>query len=127
MTTHVTSTRRCELIRATGISRGWLLALGIVMTALGILSVVIAYLLTAVAVFWCGALAIVGGVAQVIDAFHHKGWKGIAWHIIIGLIYIAAGLAMIAMPVSAAFWLTLFLAISLIVVGCLRIVTAFQI
>lgn len=127
MTADVTSMRRGELIRATGISRGWLLALGILMTALGILGVGMAYWLTAVAVFWCGALAIVGGVAQVIDAFHHKGWKGIAWHVIIGLIYIAAGLAMIAMPVSAAFWLTLFLAISLIVVGCLRIITAFQI
>jgi uncharacterized membrane protein HdeD (DUF308 family) len=46
--------------------------------------------------------------------------------VIIGLIYIVAGIAMTMTPVSSAFWLTLFLAISLIVTGSFRIVTAFQ-
>lgn len=126
MTMHATSMARGEFLRTSGISWGWLLALGILMTALGILGVGMSYWLTAVAVFWCGILAIIGGVAQVFDAFHHKGWKGIVWHVIIGLIYIIAGLVMISMPVSAAFWLTVFLAISLIVAGVMRIITAFQ-
>lgn len=109
------------------ISWGWLLALGILMTLLGLVGLGMTYWLTVVAVFWCGVLAIVGGVAQILDAFHHKSWKGIVWHVIIGLIYIAAGLAMVAMPVASALWLTLFLAVSLVVVGFARIVMAFQI
>lgn len=126
MIVRATSMGRGELLRASGISWGWLLALGILMTALGILGVGMSYWLTAVTVFWFGVIAIVGGIAEVFDAFHHKSWKGIVWHVIIGLIYIVAGVAMISMPLSAAFWLTVFLAISLIIAGVLRIITAFQ-
>jgi uncharacterized membrane protein HdeD (DUF308 family) len=115
------------MLGRSGISWGWLLALGILITLLGLLGLGMTYWLTVVAVFWCGVLAVVGGVAQILDAFHHKGWKGILWHVIIGLIYIFAGLTMITMPVSAAFWLTLFLALSLVFVGVARIVMAFQI
>jgi uncharacterized membrane protein HdeD (DUF308 family) len=109
-----------------GISWGWLLALGILMAVLGVIGLGMTYWLTIVAVFWFGALAIVGGVAQLIDAFHHKGWKGIAWHVVIGVVYILAGIVLIAMPVSSAFWLTLFLAATLVIVGIFRIVLAFQ-
>ncbi len=116
-----------SMVGASGISWGWLLALGILMTLLGFVGLGMTYWLTVVAVFWCGVLAIVGGIAQILDALHHKGWKGIVWHVIIGLIYIVAGLAMITMPVASAFWLTLFLALSLVVVGTVRIVMAFQI
>ena len=116
-----------SILGESGISWGWLLALGILMTLLGLLGLGMTYMLTVVAVFWCGVLAIVGGIAQILDAFHHKSWKGIVWHVIIGLIYIAAGLLMVTTPVASAFWLTLFLAISLIVVGVVRILMAFQI
>jgi uncharacterized membrane protein HdeD (DUF308 family) len=111
----------------SGISWGWLLALGVLMTLLGLVGLGMTYSLTVVAVFWCGVLAIVGGIAQILDAFHHMSWKGIVWHVIIGLIYVVAGLAMVTMPVASAFWLTLFLAVSLVVVGFVRIVMAFQI
>jgi uncharacterized membrane protein HdeD (DUF308 family) len=111
----------------SGISWGWLLALGILMTLLGLVGLGMTYSLTVVAVFWCGILAIVAGIAQILDAFHHKSWKGIVWHVIIGLIYVVAGIAMVTMPVASAFWLTLFLAVSLVAVGIVRIVMAFQI
>ena len=127
MTASGSSAAPSSMLGRSGVSWGWLLALGILITLLGLLGLGMTYWLTVVAVFWCGVLAIVGGIAQLLDAFHHKGWKGIVWHVIIGLIYIVAGLAMITMPVSSAFWLTLFLALSLVVVGIVRIVMAFQI
>jgi uncharacterized membrane protein HdeD (DUF308 family) len=85
------------------------------------------YQLTAVAIFWFGILAIIGGVAQLFDAFHHKEWKGIVWHVIIGLAYIIAGILLITSPLSSAFWLTLFIAITLVVTGVSRIFIAFQV
>jgi uncharacterized membrane protein HdeD (DUF308 family) len=84
------------------------------------------YWLTVAAVFWFGILAIIGGITQLLDAFHHKGWKGIIWHVIVGIVYIIAGITLITMPVTSAFWLTLFLAIMLIVVGISRIIMSFQ-
>jgi uncharacterized membrane protein HdeD (DUF308 family) len=127
MVMNVPTTSPSGMLGRLGISWGWLLALGILMTVLGVIGLGMAYSLTVAAVFWFGILAVVGGVAQILDAFHHKGWKGFVWHVIIGLIYIIAGVLMIAMPVASAFWLTLFLAISFIVNGVLRILMAFQI
>src|SRR5687768_12833416 len=110
-----------------GIRWGWLLALGLLFLVLGVIGLGMTYQLTAVAVFWFGVLAIIGGIAQLIDAFHHKGWKGIVWHVIIGLVYIVAGIVLITSPLSSAFWLTLFLAITLLVTGVSRIFLAFKV
>jgi len=115
------------MLGAEGASWGWLLALGILMTLLGVVGLGMRYWLTIVAVFWFGVLAVVGGSAQILDAFHHKAWKGVVGHVIIGLIYVVAGFVMITTPISSAFWLTLFLAISLFVAGIVRIVMAFQV
>ncbi|MDQ8730525.1 DUF308 domain-containing protein [Bradyrhizobium sp. LHD-71] len=116
-----------RVLSDSGIRWGWLLALGILITVLGILGLGMTYWLTIVAVFWFGALVIVAGAAQLIDAFHHKEWRSLALHAIIGLVYVLAGLVMVAMPVFSAFWLTIFLAASLLVAGIFRSVIAFQV
>jgi uncharacterized membrane protein HdeD (DUF308 family) len=114
-------------LRARGVSWGWLLALGLLLTALGVIGLGMTLWLTVVAIFWLGIIAIIAGGAQILDAFHHREWKGIVWHVIIGTVYLAAGIIMITTPVSAAFWLTLFLAITLVINGISRIIMAFQI
>lgn len=106
---------------------GWLLALGILMVVLGVIGLGMSYALTLVAVIYFGVLAIIAGIAQLIDAWRCKGWKSIVWHVLIGLLYVGAGLVMIFMPVEAAFWLTLLLAAALIVIGVFRVIMAFQI
>ena len=114
-------------LAGTNISWGWLLALGILMLALGVIGLGMSYWLTLVAVFWFGILAIIGGGIQLFDAFHHKGWKGVVWHVLIGIVYILAGIVMIAMPIAAAFWLTIFIAVALVVSGVMRIFMAFNV
>jgi uncharacterized membrane protein HdeD (DUF308 family) len=126
MAMNVSGNSASKMLAGSGVSWGWLLALGILMAVLGVIGLGMTYWLTVVAVFWFGILAIIGGVTQLIDAFHHKGWKGIIWHVIIGIVYILAGILLITTPVTAAFWLTIFLAIMLIVVGVSRIFMAFQ-
>lgn len=116
-----------QALTGANISWGWLLALGILMLVLGVIGLGMSYWLTIVAVYWVGILAIIGGVGQLLDAFHHKGWKGVVWHVIIGAVYIVAGILMIAMPIAAAFWLTIFVAVALVVSGVLRIIMAFHV
>ncbi|MEW5422607.1 HdeD family acid-resistance protein [Amorphus sp. 3PC139-8] len=106
---------------------GWLLALGILMVVLGAVGLGMTYWLTVFAVIWFGILSFIGGIAQLFDAFKHKGWKSTAWHVLIGLIYLAAGVIMVGDPVIAAGYLTLFIAAALIVVGVMRIIMAFQV
>jgi uncharacterized membrane protein HdeD (DUF308 family) len=115
-----------KVLGQPGVRWGWLLALGLLLTALGVIGLGMTYWLTAVAIFWFGVLAVVGGAAQILDAFHHREWKGFLWHVIIGVVYVIAGLILITTPLSSAFWLTLFLAISLVISGILRIFMAFQ-
>lgn len=124
--TNLSPTPVSGALGAAGISWKWLLAIGILLAGLGIIGLGMTYWLTVAAVFWFGILAVIGGVGQLLDAFHHKDWGGLLWHVLIGIIYIAAGILLMTMPVASAFWLTLFLAIMLVVVGVSRIFMAFK-
>jgi uncharacterized membrane protein HdeD (DUF308 family) len=101
-----------------------MIALGVVMIVLGIVGIGMAYWLTLAAVIWFGVLAIVAGLAQLLDVVHHKGWKAIVWHVLIALLYIAAGAVMVLLPIRSAFILTLLIAFSLVAAGILRLVMA---
>jgi uncharacterized membrane protein HdeD (DUF308 family) len=71
-------------------------------------------------------LLAVGGAFQLLNAFQLKGWKSVLWHVLIALLYIAAGIIIFTDPVFASLSLTIALAWILIAVGVLRIFMAFQ-
>lgn len=108
------------------VSWKWMLGLGIFMAVLGVIGLAMTYWLTILSVLWFGVLALVGGVAQLIDAFRCSGWKAVAAHVVLGLLYIAAGIILIAMPVQSAWWLTLMIGAVFVVTGVLRIIMAIQ-
>ncbi|WP_420392548.1 HdeD family acid-resistance protein [Acuticoccus sp.] len=121
-----TGVLRDPLYGAMTLNWKWMLALGLLMAVLGIIGLGMTYALTIVGVLWFGVLAIVGGIAQVIDAFKYKGWRGFAAHLLMGLLYIGAGVVLIVLPVQSAWWLTLLIGAVFIITGVLRLVTAFQ-
>ncbi|MBJ3774474.1 HdeD family acid-resistance protein [Acuticoccus mangrovi] len=104
----------------------WMLALGILMAVLGVIGLGMTYGLTIISVLWFGVLAIIGGIAQIIDAFKHAGWKSFIWHLLLGILYLAAGIVLVVLPVQSAWWLTLFIGAMFVVNGILRIIMAFQ-
>jgi uncharacterized membrane protein HdeD (DUF308 family) len=106
---------------------GWLLALGITSIVLGTLGFYMTFAFTLTSVLFFGVLLLVGGVFQLAQAFTCKGWKAVLWHVLIGLLYVAAGIDIIADPVRASAVLTLVLAGILIAVGVSRIIMSFQI
>jgi uncharacterized membrane protein HdeD (DUF308 family) len=105
---------------------GWLLAFGILSIILGTIGLGMTFGLTLASVLFFGVLLVVGGVFQVFDAFKCKGWKSTLWHVLIALLYIAAGAVMIFDPILASVTLTLVLGWILIVVGVMRGIIAFQ-
>ena len=105
---------------------GWLLLFGIVSILLGTAGLGMTFMLTEVSVVFFGVLLVVGGVFQLLDAFKCRGWKGIAWHVLIALLYVGAGLLMVLHPALASLSLTLFIAYILIAIGVLRGIMAFQ-
>lgn len=106
---------------------GWLLAFGIVSIILGTIGLGMTFVLTEVSIIFFGILLIVGGVFQLFDATKCKGWKSTIWHVLIALLYIAAGITMVNHPLMAAATLTLIVAWILIAVGISRIIMGFQV
>ncbi len=105
---------------------GWLLALGIVSIVLGTLGFYMTFALTLASVLFFGVLILALGILQLVHTFTCKGWKSLLWHLLIALLYVAAGIDIIADPARASKVLTLVLAGILIAVGVSRILMAFQ-
>lgn len=106
---------------------GWLLALGIWLTVLGVIGFAILPGLTLVTVWWFGALLLIAGGAQIVDAFSEKDWGPFGLHLLIAVLYVVAGGVLIWNPLLGALSLTLFVAGVLIAVGVLRLIMAFQV
>ncbi|WP_378943327.1 HdeD family acid-resistance protein [Mesorhizobium sp. ANAO-SY3R2] len=100
---------------------GWFVVLGIIVLALGVIAAGNLLIATAASVFFVGAMMIAAGIVEIIHAFGVKSWgKFILW-LLSGLLYIVAGYFAFANPLLATAVLTLFLAISLIASGLVRI------
>lgn len=105
---------------------GWLLALGILFVILGIIGLGMTVVLTMASVLLFGILILIGGGVQLVNAFKCKGWKGVLWHLVMAVLYLAAGVVVIVDPVVASLVFTLMLAGVFILVGIVRIVMAVQ-
>lgn len=106
---------------------GWLMFMGIALVILGVVGLYMVGTLTLASILYFGVLAVAAGVLTLIDGFKAEGWKAKLWEILIGVIYIAAGIVMMMNPGGSAAWITLFIALFLLVAGIFRIVIGFQI
>lgn len=109
----------------TRLYRGAMLGIGVFLVLLGMIGITLSYSFTLIALFWFGLIALAAGLGQLLEAFHDEGWKARASHALIGLLYLAAAGALLLLPISSAFWLTLILAVSLIGSGLARLIWLF--
>lgn len=103
---------------------GWFLALGIALVILGLIAISASVLATLLSVAMIGWLLIIGGIGQVIHGFGTRGWRGFLASFLVGLIYIALGVLMVARPLASAASLTLVMAAFFIATGVIRIIEA---
>ena len=105
---------------------GWIVALGVVYVIAGLIALSSVVFATRVTVFVVGIMMLISGVAEVINAFQFKSWgKFLVW-LLLGLLYIVAGLVTFENPLLAATVLTLLLGAALVVSGVMRIMLAFS-
>ena len=105
---------------------GWSVALGVLMIIAGLIAMVepgVSGLFIALIVGWS---AIFNGFAQILYAFRTHGGMHVALEIILGIIYIIAGVYLIMHPVGSLLALTLLLACFLLVYGIFALVLAFR-
>jgi len=106
---------------------GWLLAQGILLVVLGTVGLGLTFFLTLATVFIFGVFLVIGGGVQIFQTFKCKGWGSILWHVLIAVLYVLAGLGIMADPLAASTLLTLLLAGALVGIGLVRLIIAFQV
>jgi uncharacterized membrane protein HdeD (DUF308 family) len=105
---------------------GWIVALGIVYVIAGVIALSSVVFATKVTVFVVGIMMLISGVAEVINAFQFKSWGRFLVWLLLGALYIVAGLLTFENPLLAAAILTFLLGIALVVSGVMRLILAFS-
>ncbi len=105
---------------------GWIIAFGVLVTALGVLAFGSVLVATLVSVYFVGIMMLLAGIAEVGIGVHNKTWGGFFIWVLLGLIYLGAGISVLMNPVLAAGVLTLFLGAFLVASGAVRMFLGFQ-
>lgn len=105
---------------------GWIVALGVVYVVAGCIALGSVVMATVATVFVVGIMMLMAGAAEVINAFQIKSWGKFLLWLLLGVLYIVAGLATFENPLLAAALLTLVLGFALVVSGFMRISLAFS-
>ena len=105
---------------------GWIVGLGVVSLIAGVIALGTTVMATASAVMIVGFMMLFAGVAEIVAAFNAKDWGHRILWLLLGALYVFAGIVCLQNPFAAATILTLMLGIALIVGGLLRIFLATQ-
>jgi uncharacterized membrane protein HdeD (DUF308 family) len=116
-----------EGVRALRAKWGWIVALGIIFMIAGVIALGSVLMATVSAVFVIGIMMIMAGVSEIITAFNVKDWGKFALWMLLGLLYVAAGVICFLNPFAAATILTLMLGIALVIGGVVRGILAWNV
>ncbi len=103
---------------------GWFLGIGILLILLGTLSIGAATAVTVVSMMFFGALLLIGGIVQAVNAIKTRHGRGFLVNVLTALLYIVVGIMMLIHPAVGAITLTLLLAVFYTVSGLFKIVAA---
>ncbi|MDF1756752.1 MAG: DUF308 domain-containing protein [Legionellaceae bacterium] len=105
-------------------SWAWLLGLGVLFVTLSFICLSQAIGVTLVSIFFVGIIFMIAGGAQLIDVFKSKEWNVSIGHSISAVFYIAIGGLIIYDPILASSIITIFIALSFIIIGITRFIMA---
>src|SRR4051794_2032931 len=94
-------------LRKIGDRWGHLLALGILFIVLGTLAILASFVATLTLTITFGILIAVGGILQIATSLWSGPWSGRLVHLLLGILYLVAGMVMIKHPIAAAAGITL--------------------
>jgi uncharacterized membrane protein HdeD (DUF308 family) len=113
---------------AQSVREHWVLFLieGIVLVVLGILAIVVPPLATIAFTLFLGWLFLISGIVGLFTTFWARQAPGFWWSLFSAVLAIAAGLVLLAWPVSGAVSLTLLLIVFFTIEGVLSIMYALE-
>jgi uncharacterized membrane protein HdeD (DUF308 family) len=102
----------------------WLFSLGILLVICGAIALVYPVLSSLAAISVLGVVLIIAGVATVIGSFFAGKWSGFLVQLLVGILYVGAGVVVTDRPLASMLVLTVFVAVSFIVMGIFRVLAA---
>lgn len=93
---------------------------------LGVLAIAVPFAATLVSTIFLGWLLLIGGVAHAVHAARSRTWRGFPWEVLSAVLYVVAGVLVVAFPLAGTLTLTLVLAVFFTVEGVLKVVRAVQ-
>lgn len=100
---------------------GWLVGIGAVLVALGVLAVILPFAASLTTTLVIGWILLVGGVVEAVHAVQRHEAPGFGWSLLGGLVRIVAGVLVIARPLAGTVVLTAVLASYFLVIGVVNI------
>jgi len=112
----------------TSVQGSWryLMGAGAILAILGVLAIIFPFVTGLALSLLLGALLVVGSILHFAHAFSAQKWTGAVWQILLGLLYVVAGIALMANPVVGITTLTILLIAYFLVDGVIEIVMGFQ-
>lgn len=107
-------------VRALRAKWGWIVALGVIFMIAGVIALGSVMMATLSAIYVIGIMMIMAGVTEIITAFNVKDWGKFALWMLLGLLYVAAGIICFFRPFEAVAIVTLMLGFALIIGGVVR-------
>lgn len=107
--------------------RWWVCALlGVVMLIGGVFVLFNVVAASIVAALFFAAAMIVSGAFQIAHSFAARGWKSVTLSLIVGILFLAAGVLLATNPLATSLGLTLAIAVMFFVSGIVRLVLAIR-
>jgi uncharacterized membrane protein HdeD (DUF308 family) len=100
---------------------GWLVGIGAVLAALGVLAVILPFAASLTTTLVIGWILLVGGVVQAVHSIQQHEAPGFGWSLLGALVRIVAGVLVIARPLAGTLVLTAVLATYFLVIGVAKI------
>lgn len=100
----------------------WLLLAGLILLALGAAAISFSAFTTIISVVFIAIVILASGIVVIIDSFASwwGHWRGFTLHLLMGILYTAAGIVLLKNPLYATMSLTLLLGIMYLGLGIFR-------
>lgn len=103
------------------------IVVGVLLVILGLIAIARPLYATIASTVVFGWLFIFAGIAQIVYAFGSKGAGQVIWKVLLGILYLGAGIIVLSNVLGGAIALTLILGITIFAQGVLQTILAFQI
>lgn len=107
-------------------TRGWMIATGVVMILAGTGAIVFPLISSFGVVICVAILLAVAGFVQIVHAFSYPSWGKILLAVLVGILWLLAGIVLMARPLEGIFVLTICVAAAFLAEGLLKTIYAFK-